>query len=101
MTYNTVPTVIVGELLGIAWWNDYITANAEHNANDADHGSANGGALTLGGTGGLTYLRLTDGSDADAPGAGKTVIYSKSGKLFQRAGAAGGPEQIEITTHTH
>ena len=89
MAFSVVPTVAVGELLPIGFWNTNIRANMEHFAGTHDHGSASHGALTLGGTGGLTHLRLTDGSDADAPGAGKTVFYSKSGKMWQRAGAAG------------
>lgn len=101
MAYNAVPTTSVGDMLDEDWWNDNIRANAIHFADTHDHGSTDHGALTLGGTGGLTYMRFSDGSDAAAPGVGKTVIYAKSGKLWQRAGAAGAAEQFDITTHTH
>lgn len=101
VAYNAVLTTVVGEMLDEPWWNTNIRANMQHFANIHDHGSTNHGARTIGGTGGLIYARFTDGSDPAAPGVGKTVIYSKSGKLFQRAGAAGSAEQIEITTHTH
>ena len=101
MTYNSVPTTTVGEMLEPTWWDDNIVDNMAPLADDHDHGSANHGSKTLGASGGLEYMRLTDGSDPAAPGAGKTVIYSKAGNLFQRAGASGSPEQIEITGHTH
>ena len=101
MTYNAVPTVTVGEMLEPTWWDDNIATNDSHFADDHDHGSADHGALTLGGSGGMTSNRFADGSDPSAPGAGKTVFYSKSGKMFQRAGAAGSPEQFSIVGHTH
>ncbi len=101
MTFSVVATVEVGELLGIAYWNDNIQGNSEHFADDHDHGSADGGSLTLGATGGLTSARFPDASDPSAPGAGKTVIYSKSGKTFQRAGASGSAEEFSVVGHTH
>lgn len=101
MAYNSVPTTIIGVMLDQDWHNTNITGNMEHFANVHDHGSANHGSRTLGNSGGLISLVLTDGSDPDAPGAGKVIIYAKSGTLFQRAGAAGTPEEWSLTTHTH
>lgn len=100
MAYNAVATVIVGELLEPEWWNTNIKENMTFFADTADHGSADHGSKTLGASGGLTSMRYQDGSDPAAPGPGKTIIYSKSGKMFQRAGAAGSPEEFSIVGHS-
>lgn len=97
MAYSAIATVIIGEMLDETWHNTYLGDNFEHFADDHDHGSADHGSTELGD---LTSIVLADGSDADAPGAGKTVFYSKAGKLWQRAGASGTAEELSITTHT-
>lgn len=101
MGYATPPTKILGDSAPTSDWNTYVRDVAEHFADDHDHGSADHGALTLGGTGGLTYARLTDASAPDAPGVGRTQLYSVSGKTHQRAGASGPDEELEVTTHSH
>ncbi len=101
MTYATPPTKVLGDSAPASDWNTFVRDNSEHFANDADHGSANGGSQTLGATGGLTSARFTDASAPSAPGSGKTEIFSVSGKAGQRAGAAGSAEEFSVTTHTH
>ncbi len=101
MAYNLTPTIEVGEMVSSMYWNTYIRDDGEHFADDHDHGSATMGSRTLGASGGVISIRFADGSDAAAPGAGKTIIYSKSGKLYERAGAAGSPEELSVVGHTH
>ena len=101
MAYNTPPTKTLSDSAPASDWNTYVRDDMTHFADVADHGSADHGALTLGGTGGLTYARFTDAAAPAAPGPGKTQIFAVSGKMNQRAGAAGGIEILEITTHTH
>lgn len=98
MAFSAVPTVVVGELLEESWWNTFVrdnfTAYASH-----DHGSTNDGSQTLGESGGLISVRFTDASVLAAPGAGDTRIYAVSGKMHQRAGAAGVDETFAIAGH--
>lgn len=101
MAYATPPTKALGDSAPASDWNTYVRDVATHFADTHDHGSSDHGAKTLGGTGGLTYVRFTDAAAPAAPGAGKTALYAVSGKHHQRAGAAGADEQLDITTHTH
>ena len=101
LAYNLTPTIAVGEMVSSTYWNTYVRDGGDHFADDHDHGSATHGSTSLGASGGLTSIRLSDGSDPAAPGAGKTIIYSKSGKLYQRVGASGSPEEFSIVGHTH
>ena len=99
--YNQPPTKALGDSAPATDWNTYVRDNNEHHANDADHGSATMGALALGESGGLVSIRLTDASVLDAPGAGKLLLFSVSGRTHQRAGAAGDDEELETTDHVH
>ena len=63
---------------------------------------AHGGAIGDG-TSSLTPTRMTytDAVAPAAPGAGLTVIYTTSGAVHYRAGAAGSDVEISDTIHTH
>lgn len=49
----------------------------------------------------LAMVTMTDAAAPNAPGAGKTVIYTRAGRLRYRAGAAGSEQTPSLATHTH
>ncbi len=61
-------------------------------------GSAGDGGTTLGN---LTKETFTDASAPDAPGAGKTVVYTVSGRPTYRAGGAGASVQLADADDLH
>ena len=102
MAYSQPSTVTIGELLeASAYWNAFITANMTHLGSTHDHGSASHGLTTLGNSGGVVSALLTDGSEPSAPGAGKTIVFSMGGRTYQKSGASGSREQLEVTSHVH
>lgn len=61
-------------------------------------GSAGDGGTTLGD---LTKETFTDAAAPDAPGAGKTVVYTVSGRPTYRAGGAGASVQLADADDLH
>lgn len=100
MAYTAVNTKVLGDSAPASDWNTFVrdnwTAYASH-----DHGSSNDGGQSLGVSGGLVKVRFTDASAPAAPGAGKTQVYSVSGKTHQRAGAGGSDEELSVVGHAH
>ena len=101
MTYSLPSTKITGDSAPASDWNTFVRANFMHFADDHDHGSADHGSTALGATGGIVSIKFTDASAPSAPGAGKTLLYSVSGKMHQRAGASGDDEEFGISDHSH
>lgn len=98
MAWTSPATVGGGQLIDAAWMNTYLRDNLNALSTHTHDGAPGGGTAELAGVDSVT---TDDIADPSAPGAGKTVIWTNSGKLHQRAGAAGTAEEIEVTGHTH
>ena len=54
-----------------------------------------------GSLGNLVKATFTDAAAPAAPGVGLTAIYTVSGAVHYRAGAAGADQTLSNTSHTH
>jgi len=97
MAWGLPDRAVVGDVMTVVWG----TAVADSLAAASLH--AHGGAAGAGDDQlvGSDSIDMDDIAAPDAPGAGKTIISAQSGKLNQRAGAAGTSEELSVTTHTH
>jgi len=97
MAWTALARAVVGDVITVTWGKavaDSLAALSLHKHG----GSAGDGDDELAGPDSFT---LTDISEPDAPGADKTAMSAQSGKVNQRAGAAGSSEELSIVGHTH
>lgn len=98
MAWIAPRTYAVGETVTAAILNidqrDNLLALSAH----GHSGAAGDGGTTLGD---LVKETFADAAAPSAPGASKTVIYTTSGRLRYRAGAAGVDTLISDENHTH
>ena len=98
MAWTTPRTWTDGEIPTATILNAQIKANHEFLATHTHTGAAGMGSSSLA----PIYITTTDqGSDPDAPGSSKLVVYSQSGLLKSRAGASGSEKVYSTTDHTH
>lgn len=97
MTWVTPRTWATGLVVTATILNTEIRDQLLHYAiHNHDGGSGNGASAID-----PTTFRMNDSADPAAPGSGKTIIWTNSGKLHQRAGAAGAAEEFSVVGHTH
>jgi hypothetical protein len=98
MAWTTPRTWTDGEIPTATILNAQIKANHEFLATHTHTGAAGMGSSSLA----PIYVTTTDqGSDPDAPGSSKLVVYSQGGLLKSRAGASGAEKVYSTTDHTH
>ena len=98
MAWTTPRTWTDGEIPTATIMNAQIKANHELIATHTHTGASGMGSSSLA----PIYVTTTDqGSDPDAPGSSKLVVYSQGGLLKSRAGASGAEKVYSTTDHTH
>jgi hypothetical protein len=98
MAWTTPRTWTDGEIPTATILNAQIKANHEFLATHTHTGASGMGSSSLA----PIYVTTTDqGSDPDAPGSSKLIVYSQSGLLKSRAGASGAEKVYSTTDHTH
>ena len=98
MAWTTPRTWTDGEIPTATILNAQIKANHEFLATHTHTGASGMGSSALA----PIYVTTTDqGSDPDAPGSSKLIVYSQSGLLKSRAGASGAEKVYSTTDHTH
>lgn len=91
MAWSAPRTWAVGEILTAANMNTFVRDNQLELSTHVHDGSAGEGSSSLGP---LVQADFTDAAAPAAPGAGKTRLYSVSGRMRSRAGAAGVDSQL-------
>lgn len=98
MTFSAPRTWATGLVVTAGILNTEIRDNLLALSVHGHSGAAGDGDDVLTGVDSATF---DDISDPAAPGAAKTVIWTNTGKLHQRAGAAGVAEEFSVNTHSH
>ena len=98
MAWTSPITWKAGQLVTAADLNTHVRDNQL--ALD-QHGHGGGGGDGSGTLGNLVKATFTDAAAPAAPGAGLTVIYTVSGAVHYRTGAAGADQTLSNTSHTH
>ena len=99
MAWTTPRTWADGEIPTAALMNTHIKDNLNAVSTHTHSGAAGDGSAALSG---VDTITLADqGSTPSAPGSSKLVLFSESGILKQRVGAAGAATIISVTGHGH
>jgi len=98
MAWTAPRTYTNGEILTAAILNADLRDNMLALDQHTHSGAAGDGDDELTGVDHITH---DDISDPAAPGASKTRIYTKSGEVYYRAGAAGAATKFSDVNHTH
>jgi hypothetical protein len=99
MAYTTFDKLFTADLVDATYMTKFKNNLDLWNSHTHD-GTTGGGATSLPI---LTTITFTtdQGSDPDAPGSSKLIVYSQSGLLKSRAGASGAEKVYSTTDHTH
>jgi len=98
MAWTAPRTYVVGETVTAAMLNVHIRDNWLAWNGHAHGGAAGDGNDELLGMGSVNFDYITTPA---APGASKGILYTKSGGVFYRDGAAGAEKQVSDVGHTH
>lgn len=98
MAWTAPRTWVDDEIVTAALLNTQVRDNELFLDTHGHSGSSGDGATTLGDLVKETY---SDAAAPAAPGAGKVVIYTTSGRLRYRAGAGGSDTLLDDENHTH
>lgn len=91
MAWTAPTTRATGDIITAAIWNTDVVDNLAFLGTHAHSGASGDGSASLGP---LVQTDFTDAAAPAAPGAGKTRVYSVSGRLRTRAGAGGADSQL-------
>ena len=98
MAATTPRTHVVGEMIDAAILNADRRDNLSALFTHKHSGALGDGGDELDGMDSITWDHIADPS---APGASKTILYTKAGGVFYREGAAGAVTQFSEPGHTH
>ena len=97
MAWSAVPISNVGDLIDADWLNTYLRDNFNFASTHVHSGAAGDGSAT---PGPLTYVDATDAAAPSAPAAGKTRLYTTSGRWRYRPNG-GSDTLISTEAHVH
>lgn len=98
MAWTAPRTYVIGEVLTASVFNTDHRDNLLALSTHGHSGAAGDGGTTLGD---LVKETFSDAVAPSAPGASKTAIYTTSGRLRYRAGAAGADTLLSDENHVH
>ncbi len=98
MAWTAPRTWTDDEVVTAAMLNAHLRGNMLFLSTHQHSGAAGDGASVLAGVDSVTFDHI---SDPAAPGAAKTILYTKTGAPYIREGAAGGATALSLVGHTH